>query len=353
MNEHFLMKPRPSVLPITLENARNFYSAIVIGSEGRADRYSDLGSIGGLTVTGVNFPRKLSDFVWSKSIGPVIWATVFIAAAAAMYVSHWNDLPTTSWFVFDLTTFTIACALLVALSICARKFTIKCSLNLAVHNEDREATKEQLQEMYGEYASRIYSYNGAIEVDVQISCRNAVRLDRHAKKIYDRSNLLGAVRRGDGGGRQFSGAANYNPADVSVVVIKGQFYYGFAAILLGLVAVVAMIFGPLALLIGLTMLLDYWAGYSWFGSSVLGLVLMVPVMLYTFLAVLAGTWGVVYSVALLIVGGFDIFSELFDRRAVRIRSLSGKWTTVLTTYSDIVAIEAFNLISRDIRRRDN
>ena len=44
------------------------------------------------------------------------------------------------------------------------------------------------------------------------------------------------------------------------------------------------------------------------------------------------------------------FGEFFGTRTLRVRSLSGKWATLLETNSEVLATEAYNQISNDIRR---
>jgi hypothetical protein len=136
---------------------------------------------------------------------------------------------------------------------------------------------------------------------------------------------------------------NYNPADVSVVHLRKSGGWTRAIVVL-LYPIICI--APLTLLMGISYLFDledsaimslllFLAGAFLFIWGILGPILFIAVEICRWLM---GTR----------LSDLQLFSPL-DRQ-VRIRSIGGRWTTLLNTNHPAVAVEVYNLISRDIRR---
>lgn len=137
---------------------------------------------------------------------------------------------------------------------------------------------------------------------------------------------------------------NYNPHDISVVKKDRVGWRYIPSLLL----FIPLAYLPLLIIYGIGKLLGP-QGYDLLGTGVI-----------FFLGVIAGIWavwltfiGILFifrSIARLIIG-MPQEIDPFEYR-INIRSLSGKWTVLLKSKSNVLATQMYNIVSEDIRKKD-
>lgn len=349
MYEHFLMKQRPDPQPLKAKDTHKFGVSIIKDDNTRTADVLNL-DIYDCSIEQQPVWKVLK---WKSNKWPLLFFVVVILGSISGCISYWNITPYRDWvpFVFDFTTMTIAFLALIALAICVRFMDFKGQLRVSLPAKALEVSLEERQDMFGEYGANLEKYDRELTIPVNGFLGGFAKINTELIRRKNDIDLLKKVKQGEM--PALSTKVNYNPKNVSIVAIHGDALVTCFWLILIPTFLIGAVIGPLLCVLGAVWLFDYVAGYTWFADSVLGIALSGLAGLYTIIAVPVAIWHASKWLLACVAGMPSGIASMFSDQRVRIRTTDGKWATILRTKSDVLAVEAYNLISREVRKNND
>lgn len=293
----------------------------------------------------------------TKSIWPIFWFLLIFGSY--IYYYYLISISENGYFSLVFNDLTIALSLgafgLLCLCVKYMKFKTEVSLDAGeiTYLEEDEITGEKVEKVAdGEKSNEIlekisHKYNRYFNnytVYYEMTPARAAYLQKDVKYKSQESQYLEDINKG----HHVSLIAplmntRYNVNDISIVKKDN---YGWRTLLLVILLAPLVAYLPIAIVLGVAQIIGP-TGYDILGPYVLGLFLF-----------LAGAWAAlltfffakyIFQAIVFFLLGMPQTIDPFEYR-IRIRSIRGKWTTLLTTKSDVIATQAYNIINHDIQK---
>lgn len=293
----------------------------------------------------------------TKSIWPIFWFLLILGLY--IYYYYLISISENGYFSLVFNDLTIALSLgafgLLCLCVKYMKFKTEVRLNAGeiTYLEEDEITGEKVEkvanieksnEILEKISHKYDRYSIYYTVYYEMTPARAAYLQKDMKYKSQESRYLEDINKG----HHVSLIAplmntRYNVNDISIVKKE---IYGWRTILLAILLAPMVAYLPFAIVLGVGQIIGP-NGYDFLGPTVLGLFLFI-----------AGAWAAIltftFAYYILQAIGFYLLGmpqtiDPFEYR-IRIRSIRGKWTTLLTTKSDVIATQAYNIINHDIQK---
>ena len=287
MNEHFLMLPRPRTEPLRLREALSDYKLVVTGKDVKDyDRWSIDSEARDSDLTdawdGSLLPRR--------SIKPSLWMAFGALIAGMTYFGYWKRQPWADWILIDGISIMLGGALFLFVAYCVRSMQFEVGLSVDLPTVEDSATLEERQERYAALADERDIRTFKITLSGRMSFMDRARLKYEINRRRNERSRLDSFRRGVAGLVSRFGLSeqtlNYNPRDISLVQLKRNWLEGVRSLFLLVAFVLLIVFGPLLAMFGVLAASVYFWGEPLNTNSIGYMVIGIPVVLWTFGAVL-------------------------------------------------------------------